>query len=179
MAHGRAQEYQASLAGNRDGTITGYQLHVVQDSGAYPIIGAVLPMLTRMMASGVYDIPKVGLLVDLGGHQHLPRRGLSGAPVGPRPPTPSSGMIDLFAIEIGHGPGRGPAPELPGPRGLPLTTPVTGAEMDTGEYAKALDAVIEAADYAALRADQEARRNDPSRPCSGSAGRPTSRSPTR
>ncbi|MEL6983322.1 MAG: molybdopterin cofactor-binding domain-containing protein, partial [Actinomycetota bacterium] len=59
MAHGRAQEYQASLAGTRDGRITGYKLHVVQDAGGYPIIGAVLPMLTRMMASGVYDIPKV------------------------------------------------------------------------------------------------------------------------
>ena len=42
MAHGRAQDYEASLAGNRDGTITGYKLHVVQDSGAYPAIGAVL-----------------------------------------------------------------------------------------------------------------------------------------
>ena len=28
-------------------------------AGAYPAIGAILPMLTQMMSVGVYDIPKV------------------------------------------------------------------------------------------------------------------------
>ena len=39
--------------------------------------------------------------------------------------------------------------------------------MDNGEYAAALDAVIEAADYAGLRAEQERRRNDPAAPLLG------------
>ena len=32
---------------------------VVASAGAYPAIGAILPMLTQMMSPGVYDIPKV------------------------------------------------------------------------------------------------------------------------
>jgi carbon-monoxide dehydrogenase large subunit len=43
------------------------------------------------------------------------------------------------------------------PSAFPLTT-VTGAAYDSGEYAKALDAVLGAADYSALRTEQERRR---------------------
>ncbi len=165
MAHGRAQEYQASLAGNRDGTITGYQLHVVQDSGAYPIIGAVLPMLTRMMASGVYAIPKVAFSSASVVTNTSPVGAYRGAGR-PEATHAIERMIDLFATEIGMDPAEVRRKNFLAPEAFPLTTP-TGAEMDTGEYAKALDAVIETADYAALRADQEARRNDPSRPLLG------------
>ena len=35
------------------------RLDVLADSGAYPRLGAVLPTLTRAMAPGVYDIPRV------------------------------------------------------------------------------------------------------------------------
>jgi len=31
----------------------------VADAGAYPRLGVALPMFTRMMAPGTYDIPKV------------------------------------------------------------------------------------------------------------------------
>src|SRR5262249_36944029 len=45
MPHGRAQVQRARIGGRRDGRITAYQLDVVQDAGAYPLIGAVLPMM--------------------------------------------------------------------------------------------------------------------------------------
>ena len=45
--------------GSADGDITHYRLHVEQDCGAYGEIGAVLPMLTMMMATGTYSIPNV------------------------------------------------------------------------------------------------------------------------
>ena len=48
-----------TLGGDRDGTLKAYRLKIVQDSGAYPEIGAFLPMLTKLMASGVYAIPKI------------------------------------------------------------------------------------------------------------------------
>jgi carbon-monoxide dehydrogenase large subunit len=46
------------------------------------------------------------------------------------------------------------------PDQFPFTTP-TGTPMDSGQYETALDAVIEAADYNGLRAEQDRRRQDP------------------
>ncbi|HEX4901738.1 MAG TPA: molybdopterin cofactor-binding domain-containing protein, partial [Acidimicrobiales bacterium] len=59
MGQGRAQWQTVKLGGSRDGTISAYRLDVVQDAGAYPALGAFLPFLTRVMASGVYEIPEV------------------------------------------------------------------------------------------------------------------------
>ena len=61
MPHGRGQVQRAKLGGTRDGRITAYHLDVVQDAGAYPLIGAVLPMMTMRMTTGVYDIANVGV----------------------------------------------------------------------------------------------------------------------
>ena len=60
MPQGRAQVQQATIGGTRDGRITGYQLDVVQDAGAYPLTGSVLHMMTMRMTCGVYDIDNVG-----------------------------------------------------------------------------------------------------------------------
>ena len=165
MAHGRAQEYDASLVGTRDGRITGYRLHVVQDAGAYPAIGAVLPLFTRMMATGVYDIPKVAYTSVSVVTNTAPVGAYRGAGR-PEATHAIERMIDLYATEIGMDPAEVRRRNFIAPEDFPFTTP-TGAAMDTGEYAKALDLVMETADYAALRADQAARRNDPSRPLLG------------
>src|SRR4051794_36126256 len=52
LGHGRAQHQQLTLGGDRDGTLKAYRMEILQDSGAYPDIGAILPMLTKMCASG-------------------------------------------------------------------------------------------------------------------------------
>ena len=36
-----------------------YRLDVVQDTGAYPRMSGFLPFLTKLMAVGPYDIPRV------------------------------------------------------------------------------------------------------------------------
>ena len=59
MPHGRAQRADFTLGGKSDGTILAYRLDVLQDSGAYPALGAFLPNLTALMSSGVYAIPKI------------------------------------------------------------------------------------------------------------------------
>src|SRR6185312_17489904 len=56
MTHGRAQEQTITIGGTRDGRVLAYRLDVLQDSGAYLRIGAVLPSLTILMAPGPYDI---------------------------------------------------------------------------------------------------------------------------
>ena len=54
--------------------------------------------------------------------------------------------------------GRYPAAQPAAPERFPLTTPA-GANYDSGEYEKALDAVLEAGDYVGLRAQQQQRRD--------------------
>ena len=54
--HGRGQAQQFRLGGTRGGRITHYELEVVQDAGAYPMIGAFLPTYTRKVFTGCYDI---------------------------------------------------------------------------------------------------------------------------
>ncbi len=65
--------------------------------------------------------------------------------------------MDLFAAEIGKDPADVRRRNLIAPDKFPFTTK-GGAVYDSGEYAKALDAVLEAAGYAELRAEQARRR---------------------
>src|SRR6267143_426654 len=58
MTHGRAQLQQVSLGAKRDGTLVGLEVDLIGDAGAYPAIGAYLPLLTGQMACGVYDLRK-------------------------------------------------------------------------------------------------------------------------
>ena len=59
MAHGRASHLEFTIGGSREGAVQAYRLRVVQDAGAYPRIGAILPGFTALMASGVYAIPTI------------------------------------------------------------------------------------------------------------------------
>src|SRR6202023_1141524 len=59
LVHGRDYTMKAKLGLMKDGRILGLDASVVASGGAYPALGAVLPMLTQMMVVGVYDIPKV------------------------------------------------------------------------------------------------------------------------
>ena len=66
--------------------------------------------------------------------------------------------IDVFAAEVGTDPVDVRRRNLLSPDRFPLTTPA-GARYDSGEYEKALDAVLAAAGYDELRAEQQRRRD--------------------
>ena len=57
LVHGRDFVMTARLGVGNDGKIVGLDGSVVAAAGAYPAIGAILPMLTQMMSVGVYDDP--------------------------------------------------------------------------------------------------------------------------
>ncbi len=155
LSHGRAISYKARLGGSRDGNITSYSVDAVQDSGAYPMIGALLPMFVRMVASGVYDIPNLSINTNSVTTNTAPVGAYRGAGR-PEATLAIERMMDVFAAEIGMDPSELRRRNFIPPESFPFTT-ATGSEMDSGEYAKALDAVIEAADYPALRAEQQRR----------------------
>ena len=47
MTHGRAQLQTVTIGGTRDGTVLAYRIEILQDCGAYPRIGAFLPIADR------------------------------------------------------------------------------------------------------------------------------------
>ena len=156
MGHGRAQLQKTRMGGTRDGRITSYRLDVLQDSGAYAKAGGVLPFMTRLMASGVYDIANV----QFESHSVVTNTTPTVAYRGAGRPEATAAIertIDEFARVCGVDPAEVRRKNYLAPSAFPLTTPM-GAKYDSGEYEAALDKALEAAGYHDLRAEQARRR---------------------
>lgn len=165
IAHARALSYTVRIGGSRSGDISSYKCEVLQESGAYPAIGSVLPMFVKIMATGVYDIPNVDVFATSVVTNTAPIGAYRGAGR-PEATLALERAVDAFAAEIRMDPAEVRRRNFIPPESFPFKTP-TGADMDSGDYAAALDAVMEAADYAGLRAEQARRLGDPSAPLLG------------
>lgn len=156
MVQGRDFVMKARLGVNRDGRIVGLDGEVVAAAGAYPAIGAILPMLTQMMSVGVYEIPKVRFDTKT----VLTNNTTIGAYRGAGRPEATQlieRVLDVAADLIGMDPAEIRRINFMQPDTFPRVT-ITGANYDSGEYEKALDAVLAASDYHALRREQAERR---------------------
>jgi aerobic carbon-monoxide dehydrogenase large subunit len=156
MTHGRAQQHTVTIGGSRDGDVRAYRLEIVQDAGAYPKIGAVLPMLTILMTTGPYEIPHAEAIAKVVVSNTTPIGAYRGAGR-PEATAAIERAIDLFAAEIGADPADVRRKNLLAPFTEPHRT-AFGALYDTGDYVRALDKALDAAGYAALRAEQARRR---------------------
>jgi carbon-monoxide dehydrogenase large subunit len=156
MVHGRSQRQTIKIGGTRDGRILAYHLDVVQDCGAYPRLGAYLASLTKLMASGVYDLRYAGATYRAVLTNTTPIAAYRGAGR-PEATAAIERAVDLFAAEIGMDPAEVRRRNVVPPEAFPYTT-ASGAVYDSGEYAAALDKVLAAAGYAGLRAEQARRR---------------------
>ncbi len=157
LVQGRDYIMTARLGVGSDGKIVGLDIKVVACAGAYPAIGAILPMLTQMMAVGVYAIPKVRSNAVMA----LTNNTTIGAYRGAGRPEATQlieRVLDVAAHEIGMDPAEIRRVNFLQPASFPLTTP-TGANYDSGEYEKALDAALQASSYSELRAEQARRRS--------------------
>src|SRR4051794_21623374 len=154
MQHGRAQVQDVEIGGTRDGRITGLKVRVIADCGAYPADAALMPMLTGLMSSGVYTIPKVDFHFDAVVTNTTPIGAYRGAG---RPEATAlvERAVDMFAAEIGMDPAEVRRKNFIAD--FPHQT-VTGANYDSGEYLRALDLCLRNAGYEGLRAEQKARR---------------------
>ncbi len=156
MVHGRAMTLDCSMGFDDDGVITGMEVHAIADVGAYPAVGAVLPTFTQTMIQGVYRIPKVRYVADsvvtntttIGAYRGAGR---------PEATQMLERVLDVAAAELGMDPAELRHKNFIEPDAFPFTT-LSGANYDNGEYAKVLDAAMEAADVATLRAEQAERR---------------------
>jgi carbon-monoxide dehydrogenase large subunit len=156
LGHGRAQHQELTLGGDRDGTLKAYRMKILQDSGAYPDIGAILPMLTKMCASGPYAIPKIEVdaqSVVTNTTPIVPYRGAGR----PEATQAIERMIDVYALEAALDPAEVRRKNLIPPDAFPYAT-ASGAQYDSGDYGKALDLALEHSKYDELRAEQKRRR---------------------
>lgn len=156
MPHGRGQVHKVEIGGSRDGNVEAYRLTVLQDVGAYPGMGTFLPFMTRTMAPGTYDIPKIECNVKSVMTNTTPIEAYRGAGR-PEATAAIERAFDLFAAEIGMDPVEVRRRNLIGADQFPFTTQ-TGAVYDCGDYVAALDLALAEADYEGLRAEQAARR---------------------
>jgi len=156
MGQGRDQHQTIEIGGSRDGRVRAYRLGILQDGGAYPNMGSILPYLTRMMAPGTYDIPKVEVHTRSVVTNKVSTVAYRGAGR-PEATAAIERAMDLFAAELGLDPAEVRRINLIPATAFPHTT-ATGATYDVGDYERALDLVLDAAGYEDLRAEQARRR---------------------
>ncbi len=157
MGHGRAQVQYVTIGGSRDGTVSHYQLHVIQDCGSFAEMGTILaPFMTRPMSSAVYAIPNIECRTTSVVTNTAVTTAYRGAGR-PEATAAAERAMDLFAAEIGMDAAEVRRKNLI-PKFLEPHTTAVGQTYDVGDYEGALDKVLAAAGYADLRAEQAARR---------------------
>ena len=110
-----------------------------------------------MMSVGVYDIPKVRFNGTTVAHEHHHRRRLPGRGPARGDAAHRAGARRRRRPSSAWTRPRSGAATSSHPASFPLTT-TTGADYDSGEYEKALDAALAASGYDELRAEQAKRR---------------------
>jgi carbon-monoxide dehydrogenase large subunit len=156
MTHGRAQVQHVTIGGTHDGHMIAYRLDVLQDGGAYPRLAVETPHGTSLMAPGVYGFERVAVAARVALTTTTPVGAFRGAGR-PEATAAVERAVDLFAAAVGLDPAELRRRNMVAPFTSAHTTP-TGAVYDSGDFRSALDAVLAAGDYAALRAEQAERR---------------------
>jgi len=155
MTHGRGHVQEVALGATADGRLVGLEARVVADAGAYAGLAPPQLVLTALLASGCYAIPRIrwqGSCVYTNTAVMSAYRGAG------RPEAIAliERAMDLLAMELNIDPAELRRRNLiSGP--FPYTT-ATGLTYDTGDYAKALDLALAAAGYEELRREQRQRR---------------------
>ena len=157
LAQGRGQVQDVEIGARSDGTVVGLRVHVTGDAGAYPMVGAFLPAtMTRLMASGVYRVPKLEFKATAVVTNTTPTAAYRGAG---RPEAAAlvERAVDLVAAELRLDPVEVRRRNLIPPDAFPHST-ATGARYDVGDYGRALDEALRLAGYDDLRKEQAQRR---------------------
>lgn len=157
MVQGRGQQEWVELGLHGDGTIVGLRLHVIADCGAYAGFNGLLGIVfTRMMAAGVYRIPKISYTVAAALTNTTPMGAFRGAG---RPEAAEllERILDMAAVRLDIDPAELRKRNFIQPDEFPHTT-VVGTKYDSGDYEAPLRKALELADYQALRDKQKQRR---------------------
>lgn len=151
------RHYEASIAVNKDGAVTGFRVKLTDDLGAtgegYAAIGAAKPLAAF---TGSYTIPCASYDLTIVCTNKLPASPYRG--MGPPPHNfVLEQMMDIAARGIGMDPAELRRKNYIPPDRFPYTIP-SGNEYDSGNYEAALDKVLEMSGYQKLRQQQEEAR---------------------
>ncbi|BAS14470.1 carbon monoxide dehydrogenase large chain [Arthrobacter sp. Hiyo8] len=160
--HGRAQVQKVKLAATKDGIVTGLDIQLLADMGAYlGIIGSGIPILGAFMYNAIYKFPAYRLECN----NLFTNKAWTGAYRGAGRPEATFAierLMDELAVELGMDPLELRKKNWITHEEFPFTT-VTGLEYDSGNYEAATAKALELFSYDELRAEQARRReaNDP------------------
>ncbi|MGM7775992.1 xanthine dehydrogenase family protein molybdopterin-binding subunit [Arthrobacter sp. KNU-44] len=160
--HGRAQVQKVKLAATKDGIVTGLDIQLLADMGAYlGIIGSGVPILGAFMYNAIYKFPAYRLECN----NLFTNKAWTGAYRGAGRPEATFAierLMDELAVELGMDPLEVRKKNWINHEEFPFTT-VTGLEYDSGNYEAATAKALELFGYDELRAEQARRReaNDP------------------
>jgi carbon-monoxide dehydrogenase large subunit len=156
MTHGRGQVQEVELGARRDGTLIGLRARTISEAGAYPWRAGIPARTTRLMAGGVYRVPRVQV--------HTQAVVTNTTPTGPyrgagRPEAAAmmERAMDMLAAELDLDPAELRRRNFIRAGEFPYRT-ASGAVYDTGDYEHALDEALHLAGYEALRREQAERR---------------------
>ncbi len=152
--HGRSQHHKVTLTADRSGRIHRARFELTSDTGAYPQSGALVAGITRLVASGLYAIPRIEYHTTICVTNKAPTAPYRGAG------RPEAALAIERAVDaLAHALDLDPADvrRVNFIDTLPYRTP-TGAMYDSGDYRAALDLALDLVDYQAVRSDQQRRR---------------------
>jgi carbon-monoxide dehydrogenase large subunit len=150
--HGRDIIGYVDVAARRDGKILGLKVRLIADIGAYNmLLTAAIPTLTMMMANATYDIPAIRVTITEVFTNKTPTDAYRGAG---RPEATFfvERAVDMLARELEMDPAEVRRKNFIQPDQFPFATQM-GAVYDSGDYEKALDAALQAADWHGLKAE--------------------------
>src|SRR5262245_26442809 len=152
--HGRDQIQYAELAARSDGRIIGLRTRLIADIGAYALgMGPGVPAInTGVSVTGPYRIPNVETEV-IGVYTNRTPTGPYRGAGHPEATFLIERMVDEVARELALDPVEVRRMNFVPPSAMPHRLP-TGLTLDSGDYAANMDAALELAGYAELRAKQ-------------------------
>ena len=157
--HGRDIIGYIDVAARKDGKVLGLKMRLIADIGAYNmLLTAAIPTLTMLMANGTYDIPAIRTTLTEVFTNKTPTDAYRGAG---RPEATYfvERAMDMLARELNMDPAGLRRRNFIKPNQFPYATQM-GAVYDSGDYEKALNAALKAADWDGLKAERDQARKD-------------------
>jgi carbon-monoxide dehydrogenase large subunit len=156
-SHGRDMVAHLRLAADRSGRILALDARIIGNLGWCLFSdGPLLPVLAGQMVTGCYDIRTARVEV-LGVFTHTMGTAAYRGAGRPEAAYFIERMVTLLAAELGLDPAEVRRKNFIRPDAFPYQAPM-GPHYDSGNYAAALDMVLDKAGYASLRAEQETAR---------------------
>jgi carbon-monoxide dehydrogenase large subunit len=155
--HGRDQIQDITITAKKDGTVTGLDVHLLADMGAYlRLVGPGVPVLGAFMFNAIYKFPAYRFTCEGIFTTKTPTDAYRGAGR-PEATFAIERIMDELAHELGMDPMELRRKNWITHEEFPFTT-VCGLTYDSGNYEAATDRALELIGWDELRAEQQQRR---------------------